>query len=120
VSPWALIDWAERTALPELLGVRISKSGKDRLYQVGDVLFAHHKAIEEGLRKGEAGLFGLVSSIVLYDITNTHFEGLCHKNLKARHGKNKQKRNDCRQVFILMAFDCRSPQLFWFQINNNP
>jgi hypothetical protein len=59
VSPWALIDWLERTVLPELLGVQISKSGKDRLYHVGDALFAHRKAIEEGLRKHEGWAFRL-------------------------------------------------------------
>lgn len=106
-SEWALIDWAERTALPELLDLRVTKSGKDRLYHVGDALFAHRKAIETGLRKHEAGLFGSAGSVVLYDMTNTHFEGLCEKNPKARHGKNKQKRNDCRQVAIGMAFDSR-------------
>jgi len=47
-SEWALIDWAERTALPELLGLRVTKSSKDRLYHAGDVLFAHRKAIEAG------------------------------------------------------------------------
>jgi hypothetical protein len=106
-SEWALIDWAERTALPELLDVRVTKSTKDRLYHVGDALFARHKAIEAALRRREAGLFDSAGSIVLYDMTNTHFEGLCKKNPKARHGNNKQKRNDCRQVAIGMAFDGR-------------
>jgi len=106
-SEWALIDWAERTALPELLGLRVTKSGKDRLYHVGDALFARRKAIEAGLREREAGLFGPAGSVVLYDMTNTHFDGLCGKNPKARHGKNKQKRNDCRQVAVGMAFDSR-------------
>ncbi|MEI6892138.1 MAG: hypothetical protein V5783_08210, partial [Pontiella sp.] len=31
LSEWALIDWAERTALPELLDVRMTKTTKDRL-----------------------------------------------------------------------------------------
>ena len=106
-SEWALIDWAERTALPELLDIRVTKSGKDRLYHAGDALFARRKAIEEGLRKNEAGLFGSAGSVVLYDMTNTHFEGLCARNPKAKHGKNKQKRNDCRQVAVGMAFDSR-------------
>jgi len=106
-SEWALIDWAERTVLPELLDVRVTKSTKDRLYHVGDALFSHRKAIEGGLREREAGLFDAAGSIVLYDMTNTHFEGLCEKNPKARHGKNKQCRNDCRQVAIGMAFDAR-------------
>ena len=43
--------------------------------------------------------------MILYDVTNTHFEGICAKNPKAKHGKIKQKRNDCRQVAVGMAFD---------------
>jgi len=70
-------------------------------------LFAHRKAIEAGLREREADLFDSPGSIVLYDMTNTHFEGLCADNPKARHGKNKQKRSDCRQVAVGMAFDGR-------------
>lgn len=107
MSEWALIDWAGRTALPELLGVRITKTTKDRLYHTGDALFAKRKTIESALRDAQAGLFESRGGIVLYDVTNTHFEGLCAKNPKARHGKNKQKRNDCRQVAIGMAFDQR-------------
>jgi len=106
-SEWALIDWVERTALPELLALRVTKSTKDRLYHAGDALFARRKTIEAALRGREADLFDSSGSIVLYDMTNTHFEGLCAKNPKARHGKNKQNRNDCRQVAIGMAFDGR-------------
>lgn len=107
LSEWALIDWAERTALPELLDLRITKSTKDRLYHAGDALFAKRKFIESSLRRHQVDLFGCAGGIVLYDVTNTHFEGVCACNPKARHGKNKQKRNDCRQVAIGMAFDER-------------
>ena len=107
LSEWALIDWAERTALPELLDIRITKTTKDRLYQTGDALFSKRKFIESALRDAQCSLFGSRGGIVLYDVTNTHFEGLCAKNPKARHGKNKQKRNDCRQIAIGMAFDGR-------------
>ena len=105
LSEWALIDWAQRTALPEILGVRLTKSTKDRLYHTSDDLLEHRQAIEKSLRTHEADLFSLSRSVVLYDVTNTHFEGLCEKNPKARHGKNKQKRSDCRQVAVGMAFD---------------
>jgi hypothetical protein len=30
---------------------------------------------------------------LLYDLTNTHFEGLSKQNPKAKRGMNKQKRN---------------------------
>jgi transposase len=105
LSEWALIDWAHRTALPELLGTRIAKTTKDRLYHTSDKLLSHRKTIETHLREHEKNLFSLSRSIILYDVTNTHFEGICQSNPKARHGKNKQKRNDCRQVAIGVAFD---------------
>ena len=105
LSEWALADWANRTALPELLDVQISRTTKDRLYKTSDELLGHRRKIEQALRSGEQELFSLRRSIVLYDVTNTHFEGLCRSNPKAKHGKNKQKRNDCRQVAVGMAFD---------------
>lgn len=105
LSEWALIDWSQRTALPELLGIRLTKTSKDRLYRTGDQLLGHRKQIETRLRNKQQDLFSLKRSVILYDVTNTHFEGVCQKNPKARHGKNKQKRNDCRQVAVGMAFD---------------
>jgi len=105
LSEWALIDWAGRTALPELLDVRVTKTTKDRLYLAGDALFAKRRFIESALRESQTRLFGGRRGVVLYDVTNTHFEGLCGANPKARFGKNKQKRNDCRQIALGMAFD---------------
>lgn len=105
LSEWALIDWSQRTAFPGLLGLRLTKTAKDRLYRTGDQLLKQRTKIESRLRDQQRDLFGLERSVILYDVTNTHFEGVCSKNAKARHGKNKQKRNDCPQVAIGMAFD---------------
>jgi len=105
LSEWALIDWSRRTALPELLDIRITKSAKDRLYRTSDDLMALRKDIESTLRQRERDLFSLSRSVILYDVTNSHFEGLCASNPKAKHGKNKQHRNDCRQVAVGIAFD---------------
>ena len=105
LSEWALADWANRTVLPELLNVQVSRTTKDRLYKTSDDLLGYRREIEQALRSGEQELFSLRRSIVLYDMTNTHFEGLCRSNPKAKHGRNKQKRNDCRQVAVGMAFD---------------
>ena len=105
LSEWALIDWSHCTALPEMLGLRITKTSKDRLYRTSDQLISHRKTIEEKLRAHEADLFATNRSVILYDVTNSHFEGECAKNPKARHGKNKQKRNDCKQVAVGVAFD---------------
>lgn len=107
LSEWAMIEWLERTALPECLNVRVTKTTKDRLYKTSDELLARRKKLEEHLRGTEAAWFDKPGSIVLYDVTNTHFEGLCEANPKAARGKNKQKRNDCLQVAVGMAFDER-------------
>lgn len=105
LSEWALIEWLERTALPECLNVRVTKTTKDRLYKTSDELLAKRQKLEEHLRGAEAAWFDKPSSIVLYDVTNTHFEGLCEANPKAARGKNKQQRDDCLQVAVGMAFD---------------
>ena len=63
------------------------------------------KDIEATLRQRERDLFSLSRSVILYDVTNSHFEGFCASNPKAKHGKNKQHRNDCRQIAVGIAFD---------------
>lgn len=105
LSEWALIDWSEHSALTELLNVRLTKTTKDRLYKTSDLLFEKRREIEEALRRKEENLFQLRRSIALYDVTNTHFEGVCAGNPKARFGNNKQKRNDCPQVAIGVVYD---------------
>lgn len=47
LSEWALIDWAPRTALPEMLGMRITKTTKDRLYRTSDLLIDQRTSIEQ-------------------------------------------------------------------------
>jgi predicted AAA+ superfamily ATPase len=38
LSEWALIGWSYRTALPEILDIRITKSAKDRFYRISNDL----------------------------------------------------------------------------------
>jgi len=85
--------------------IRLTKSAKDRLYRTSDDLMALRKDIESTLRQRERDLFSLSRSVILYDVTNSHFEGLCASNPTAKLGKNKQHRNDCRQVAVGIAFD---------------
>jgi transposase len=105
LSKWALIDWSYRTALPELLDISMTKSDKDRLYSTSDDLMAHRKEIETTLRQRERDLFSLSCGVILYDVTNIHFESFCASSPKAKHGKNKQHRNDCRKIAVGIAFD---------------
>lgn len=104
-SEHSLLDWYRRTGLPELMGNQLRGAGDDRFYRVGDLLLAHQGAMEEHLRHRQRSLFNLDRTVLLYDLTNTHFEGVCAQNPKARRGANKQKRNDCPQISVGMLFD---------------
>lgn len=104
-SELALAQWVSRTALPELMGQEAFSFGVDRFYRVSDALLRRSRDIEQHLVRRQADLFDLDQSILLYDLTNTHFEGVCAGNPKAKRGKNKQKRNDCPQIVVGMVFD---------------
>jgi transposase len=104
-SEHGLLDWYRRTGLPELMGNKLRGAGDDRFYRVSDRLLARQSAIEKHLRERQSSLFNLTRTVLLYDLTNTHFEGLCKRNPKAKRGSNKQKRNDCAQIVVGMLFD---------------
>ena len=51
-------------------------------------------------------MFSLDRSIILYDLTNSYFEGECLSNPKAVRSKNsKHKRGDCPQIALGVSFD---------------
>jgi transposase len=105
VSENKLAAWVKRSSLPDLLGEHLRQAQRDRFYRVSDRLLGHQRQIEAHLRSAQARHFGLNRTLVLYDLTNTHFEGTCTSNPKAKHGANKQKRFDCVQVTVGMVFD---------------
>ena len=104
-SEHSLMDWYRRTGLPELMGTRLRGAGDDRFYRVSDRLLSRQGEIESHLRERQRSLFNLERTVLLYDLTNSHFEGLCPDNPKAKRGANKQKRNDCAQIVVGMVFD---------------
>ena len=93
------------TALDELMGVDFSSLSLDRVYKVSDILIKKKDAIEEHLSRKEGELFALEEKIILYDLTNTFFEGSAKSNPKARYGKSKERRNDCAQVTLGLVLD---------------
>lgn len=110
-SEYALAQWVSRTALPELLGQQALSCGVDRFYRVSDALYRRSGDIERHLVGRQTDLFNLDQSILLYDLTNTHFEGVCAANPKAKRGKNKQGRDDCAQIVVGVVFDGRGFEL---------
>lgn len=101
-----LVNWAGTTALGELLDVQTGAWGEDRFYRISDRLLSVHKALEKHLRKRERSLFNLDRTILLYDLTNSYFEGTAeHNPLARRSGNSKEKRTDCPVISVGVVLD---------------
>ncbi len=101
----ALLNHLEKSSFPDLLGGDILRGGKYRFYKISNKLLGNKDKIVSHLRNIEKKHFNLTRTILLYDLTNSHFEGVCKDNEKAKYGRNKQKRNDCPQIVVGMVFD---------------
>jgi transposase len=99
-SEHAMPGWIRRTALADILGVDFEGLAEDPLYQVLDKLHPQRAAIEAALVVRERSLFKLDTTIYLYDLTSTYFEGLAMRNGKAKRGYSRDHRPDCKQVVV--------------------
>ena len=104
-SEYSLVSWIPTTALPELLGEDVLEVDHKRFYRISDKLLENHEAIESHLRRKSRKLFPVDRTVMLYDLTNTYFEGDCLGNKKARRGNSKEKRNDRPLVVLGMIYD---------------
>jgi len=99
-------DWLQsRSGLGEMLGHDYGNTSLTRLYTISDKLLKHQTALEAFLGYQEQTLFDLDRSIVLYDLTNTYFEGQCTQNPNAQFGRSKEKRSDCPLVTLGLVLD---------------
>jgi transposase len=99
-SEHAMPDWVRRTALADILEANFDALEEDPLYMVLDKLHPHRSAIEAALVERERSLFNLDTTIYLYDLTSTYFEGQCARNDKAKRGYSRDHRPDCKQVVV--------------------
>ena len=104
-SEHAMPDWAERTALGDILGADLSGLNSDALYRQMDHLYPMREGIERELAAREKNLFNLDGTVFLYDLTSTYFEGQCLKNPQAQRGYSRDGRGDCKQVVVGLVVD---------------
>jgi transposase len=93
------------TALDDLMDTSFESLSQDRVYQVSDMLLRNKEVIESHLQNREKHLFNLDETILLYDLTNTFFEGSGKYNKKAHFGVSKEKRSDCPLVTLALLMD---------------
>ena len=94
-----------RSAIDDLLETDFKTLSQDRVYTAADMLLKNKKTIEDHLRSKESSLFDLTERIILYDLTNTFFEGSGKYNDKAHFGNSKEKRSDCLLVTLGLVLD---------------
>jgi hypothetical protein len=98
--------WAKKdSGLEELMCDDFNRLSRNKLYEVIDKLIDNKELIEDRLRENEKNLFSLKEKIILYDLTNTYFEGSARNNTKAKHGRSKEKRSDCPIVTLALVID---------------
>lgn len=95
----------ETSAITELLKADI-KVYDNALHRTAVKLWESHEEIEAGLAESARKAFGLKETVILYDLTNTYFEGSKKGSKIAKHGgKSKEKRNDCPLVTLALTVD---------------
>ncbi|HEX8678076.1 MAG TPA: IS1634 family transposase [Segetibacter sp.] len=93
----------ENSAICELTGCDVEKLTKDKLYQSALNLYSLKDELEKHLSKRTNELFDIDDKILLYDLTNTYFEGEKRNSKLAKFGRSKEKRRDARLVVLALV-----------------
>ena len=95
----------ENSAICDLTGYDEQKMTKDKLYQSSLALYEVKDQLEQYLSKRTNELFDLQDKIILFDLTNTYFEGEKRNSKLAKFGRSKEKRSDARLVVLAMVIN---------------
>lgn len=93
----------ENSSICELTGCIAEQITKDHLYRISKKLYIEKGGLENHLSKRTNELFDLQDYIILYDLTNTYFEGEKRNSRLAKYGRSKEKRNDCPLVVLALV-----------------
>ncbi len=105
-SELSTFGWVRhRSGLSELIGSWAKGASLGSLYRATDSLYEHRQGIEERLLGEERKLFGLEEKVILYDLTNTYFEGSKYGGVEVRYGKSKDRRSDCPLMTVGLVVD---------------
>ena len=95
----------ENSAICELTGYDKNKLTKDKLYGISKELYSIKDSLENYLSKKTNELFDLDDKIILYDLTNTYYEGRMQGSKMAKHGRSKEKRKDAKLVVLAVVIN---------------
>ena len=93
----------ENSSVCEVTGYNMDTLTKDRLYRISKKLYSEKEQLEEHLSVRTNELFDIEDKIVLYDLTNTYFEGTKTGSKLAQYGRSKEKRSDAKLVVLALV-----------------
>ena len=100
-SEYKTVSWIkENSAICELTGYDIEKVTKDKLYGITKALYKEKSELENYLSRCTNELFNLEDKIILFDLTNTYFEGRMKGSRIAKFGRSKEKRSDAKLIVL--------------------
>ena len=79
------------------------KINKNHLYNISRKLYQIKDNSEKFLSNKTNELFDIDDTVILYDLTNTYFEGTKRESDIAKFGRSKEKRSDARIVSLAMV-----------------
>lgn len=95
----------ENSAICEITGYNKDKVTKDKLYKISHNLYSVKDELENFLSEQTNELFDLDDKIILYDLTNTYFEGRMKNSKLAKFGRSKEKRKDARLIVLAVVIN---------------
>src|SRR5680860_1843008 len=93
----------ENSAICEITGYPLEKITKDKLYQSALKLYGIKDRLEQHLSIKTNELFDIQDKILLYDLTNTYFEGQKKNSKLAKFGRSKEKRSDAKLIVLALV-----------------
>jgi hypothetical protein len=106
-SEWsALRILEENSAAMELMTGQFGDCPTQReVYAAAPSLYELKDKLERHLCSRTDSLFNLTNRVMLFDLTNFYFEGSKRESKKAKFGRSKEKRSDCRLLVLALAIN---------------
>ncbi|MBE9468843.1 MAG: IS1634 family transposase [Bacteroidetes bacterium] len=95
----------DNSSVCEITGYDKNKITKDKLYKISHDLYSVKDELENYLSKRTNELFDLEDKIILYDLTNTYFEGRMKNSKLAKFGRSKEKRKDAKLIVLAVVIN---------------
>ena len=75
------------------------------IYKIAPSLYELKGELENHLCRRTDDLFNITNKLVLFDLTNFYFEGRKDASEKAKFGRSKEKRSDCKLLVLALCIN---------------